>query len=159
LRRKIRFFSELGSWFFLNKKNLEAISKLEEALTINPNKHDAMWCLANAYTTQAFMIPDLEEAKVYFQKAAEYFQQAVDEVKRSSPPSPPKKGKDPQKICKCLFRAIGIGYVRFCNLSCLLLCRIQAMSCIRSPWRLPQRYKFVSHSNEFVSVQLMRGYY
>lgn len=63
-----------------SKKMLtEAISKLEEALTINPNKHDAMWCMANAYTTQAFMIPDLEEAKIYFQKAADYFQQAVEE--------------------------------------------------------------------------------
>jgi len=80
--------------FFFHKKinKIEAISKLEEALTINPNKHDAMWCMANAYTTQAFMIPDLEEAKVYFQKAADYFQQAVEEVT----PPPPKK-KNPHK--------------------------------------------------------------
>lgn len=57
----------------------DAVSKLEEALTINPKKHDAMWCLANAFTTKAFMIPDMEEAKPFFHQAAEYFQQAVEE--------------------------------------------------------------------------------
>lgn len=57
----------------------EAISKLEEALSVDPNKHDALWCLGNALTSQAFLIPDQEEAKVHFDKAAVYFQQAVDE--------------------------------------------------------------------------------
>lgn len=47
---------------------------------INPKKHDTLWCLGNAHTSQAFLIPDLEEAKVYFDKAAEYFQLAVEEV-------------------------------------------------------------------------------
>ncbi|KAL9245925.1 hypothetical protein vseg_019521 [Gypsophila vaccaria] len=57
----------------------DATSKLEEALEINPKKHDTMWCLGNALTTQAFVTPDYEEAKPYFQKAAIYFQQAVEE--------------------------------------------------------------------------------
>lgn len=47
---------------------------------MNPKKHDTLWCLGNAQTSQAFLIPDQEEAKAYFDKAAEYFQQAVDEV-------------------------------------------------------------------------------
>ncbi|CAO2827624.1 unnamed protein product [Amaranthus hypochondriacus] len=57
----------------------DAVLKLEEALSINPKRHDAMWCLANAYTTTALLIPDIEEAKPFFDKAAHFFQQAVDE--------------------------------------------------------------------------------
>lgn len=58
----------------------DAVLKLKEALEINPKRHDAMWCLGNAYTTTAFMTPDMEQAKPYFDKAADYFQQAVEEV-------------------------------------------------------------------------------
>ena len=47
---------------------------------INSKKHDALWCLGNAHTSYAFLTPDQDEAKVYFDKAAPYFQQAVDEV-------------------------------------------------------------------------------
>ncbi|TXG54873.1 hypothetical protein EZV62_020129 [Acer yangbiense] len=57
----------------------EAISKLEEALLVSPNRHDTLWCLGNAYTSHAFITPELEEAKEYFNKATIYFQQAVDE--------------------------------------------------------------------------------
>ncbi|KAK9678345.1 hypothetical protein RND81_11G205500 [Saponaria officinalis] len=61
------------------KMLLDATLKLQEALEINPKKHDTMWCLGNALTTQAFVTPDYDEAKPYFQKAAIYFQQAVEE--------------------------------------------------------------------------------
>ncbi|GAB2278457.1 mitochondrial import receptor subunit tom20 [Dionaea muscipula] len=57
----------------------EAVSKLEEALGINPTKHDALWCLGNAYTNRALINPDMNEATSYFAKATDYFQQACNE--------------------------------------------------------------------------------
>ncbi|XVE74783.1 hypothetical protein DITRI_Ditri12bG0045800 [Diplodiscus trichospermus] len=56
----------------------DAISKLDEALAVNPSKHDTLWCMGNAYSTTGFMTTDLDEAKVYFDKAAQFFQKAVD---------------------------------------------------------------------------------
>lgn len=47
---------------------------------LNPNKHDTLWCLGNAHTSHAFLTPDQDEARDYFDKASQYFQQAVDEV-------------------------------------------------------------------------------
>ncbi|KAK7271115.1 hypothetical protein RJT34_26752 [Clitoria ternatea] len=71
--------SQFQSYPESKKMTQEAVSKLEEALVVNPKKHDTLWCLGNAYTSQAFLIPDQDEARVYFDKATEYFQQAVDE--------------------------------------------------------------------------------
>lgn len=58
----------------------DAISKLEEALAVNPKKHDTLWCIGNAYTSDAFVNPNQEEAKSCFDKASEFFQRAVEEV-------------------------------------------------------------------------------
>ncbi|KAF2286498.1 hypothetical protein GH714_017372 [Hevea brasiliensis] len=55
----------------------EAISKLEEALVISPAKADSLWYIGNANTSYAILTPDLVEAKEYFDKASDYFQQAV----------------------------------------------------------------------------------
>ncbi|KAL6541409.1 mitochondrial import receptor subunit tom20 [Orobanche gracilis] len=55
----------------------DAIDKLEEALVIDPARHDALWGLGNAYTSNAFLIPDFAEAETFFEKATEYFEQAA----------------------------------------------------------------------------------
>ncbi|CAA0833812.1 Mitochondrial import receptor subunit TOM20-3 [Striga hermonthica] len=53
-----------------------AIDKLEEAVTVNPKNANALWCLGNAYTSNAFLIQDFDEAKDYFEKATQYLEQA-----------------------------------------------------------------------------------
>ncbi|KAJ0260560.1 Mitochondrial import receptor subunit TOM20-4 [Hirschfeldia incana] len=58
---------------------LDCISKLEEALLIDPKMHSALWCIGNAHTSYGFMIPDEIVANDHFQKASHYFEQALDE--------------------------------------------------------------------------------
>lgn len=53
-------------------------------MAVDPKKHLALWSLGNAYSSIAFMTPDQVEAKVYFDKASQYFQRAVDEVNFSN---------------------------------------------------------------------------
>ncbi|MCI24079.1 mitochondrial-like import receptor subunit TOM20-like, partial [Trifolium medium] len=56
----------------------DALSKLEEALVIDPTKHYTLWCLGNANTSCAFLVSDINDAKPYFDKAVEYFQKALE---------------------------------------------------------------------------------
>ncbi|KAK9074619.1 hypothetical protein SSX86_007217 [Deinandra increscens subsp. villosa] len=63
-----------------SKKMLkDAVSKLTEALSINPAKHEALWCLGNAHTASAFLTSDQDEAKIQFDDAFQCFQTAVEE--------------------------------------------------------------------------------
>lgn len=56
----------------------QAVSKLEAAIKLNSRKHDALWCLGNALTSQGFLYPDAEQANKYFSKAKDCFQRALD---------------------------------------------------------------------------------
>ncbi|KAK8923704.1 Mitochondrial import receptor subunit TOM20 [Platanthera zijinensis] len=57
----------------------DATSKLEEALQIAPRKHDTLWCLGNAHTSRALFLTDMDSAKIYFGKATQCYQQALEE--------------------------------------------------------------------------------
>lgn len=56
----------------------DAISKLEEAVDIDPKGSDTFWWLGNAHTTQGFQTPDPLLANICFQKAASRFKEAID---------------------------------------------------------------------------------
>lgn len=57
----------------------EAISKFEEALQNNSKKHDTLWCLGNAYTSEGFLVTDSTKAYTLFRKATQCFQNALEE--------------------------------------------------------------------------------
>ncbi|KAH7570495.1 hypothetical protein JRO89_XS05G0119500 [Xanthoceras sorbifolium] len=67
------YYSTLFFFFFFY-----AIAKLEEALVINPAKHETLWSLGNAHTSCGFLTPDPAEAKVNFDYALEFFRSAAD---------------------------------------------------------------------------------
>ncbi|EOA17471.1 hypothetical protein CARUB_v10005798mg [Capsella rubella] len=58
---------------------LEAISKLGEALVIDPKKHDTLWYIGNAHTSYGLLTPDQTEAIHHFEKATHFFQKALEE--------------------------------------------------------------------------------
>ncbi|EOA24798.1 hypothetical protein CARUB_v10018077mg [Capsella rubella] len=57
----------------------EAITKLEKAIMIDPMKHDALWCIGNAYSSYALLTPDDTQAKYNFGLASLFFGIAVDQ--------------------------------------------------------------------------------
>ncbi|KVI02952.1 Plant specific mitochondrial import receptor subunit TOM20 [Cynara cardunculus var. scolymus] len=72
-------FSQFGDIKESRKMLQDAVSKLDEALAINPAKHEALWCLENAHTANAFLTPDHDEAKIQFEQAFQCFEKAVEE--------------------------------------------------------------------------------
>lgn len=55
----------------------DAIEKFHEALSIDQGRHDALWCLGNAYTSQGFLSADVGTANTFFDKAGEAFKLAA----------------------------------------------------------------------------------
>lgn len=46
-------------------------------MEIDDSRHDALWCLGNAYTSQGFLSADVEAANLYFERAGDCFKDAV----------------------------------------------------------------------------------
>mmetsp|Transcript_28660 Transcript_28660/g.39584 ORF Transcript_28660/g.39584 Transcript_28660/m.39584 type:complete len:209 (-) Transcript_28660:111-737(-) len=61
----------------------ESVVRLEMAIAINPKKHDALWCLGNALTSQGFLHSDSARANALFTKAKRCFERALAEEPRN----------------------------------------------------------------------------
>eukprot|EP00899_Mesostigma_viride_P016440 jgi/Mesvir1/24798/Mv22051-RA.1 len=57
----------------------QAVHNFELAISIDPKRHDALWCLGNALTSKGFMYTDAQGANELFAKARTYFKRALDE--------------------------------------------------------------------------------
>ena len=57
----------------------EAVERIEQALKIDPRKHEALWCLGNAYTSQGFLHASVEKAQDFFDRASDCFRKACKE--------------------------------------------------------------------------------
>lgn len=47
----------------------DAVNKFQEALSIDPRRDEALWCLGNAYTSQGFLSPQKMKAMELFARA------------------------------------------------------------------------------------------
>ena len=54
----------------------ESIEAFEKVLKLDPNRHEAMWCLGNALTSEGFLGVNRDEAIAKFEKASVFFDQA-----------------------------------------------------------------------------------
>lgn len=57
----------------------QASDKFKMALDIEPSKHDALWCLGNAYTSQGFLTTETMRALDFFEQATDCFRKALHE--------------------------------------------------------------------------------
>jgi tetratricopeptide (TPR) repeat protein len=56
-----------------------AVTKFEDALKLDARKHDALWCLGNALTSQGFLFADAATAAGHFASARSCFERALAE--------------------------------------------------------------------------------
>lgn len=56
----------------------DAVEKFKNALKIDEKRHDALWCLGNAYTSQGFLSASADVSEGFFAKAGDCFQKAVE---------------------------------------------------------------------------------
>ena len=57
----------------------QAVNKFNDALDIDPRRHDALWCLGNALTSQGFLYEDASRAAEFFDQAKDCFMRALAE--------------------------------------------------------------------------------
>ena len=64
---------------------LQAVSKFQQALKIDGQAHETLWCLGNAYTSQGFLTADTDQALSFFKQARGAFEKALKEVSKMAP--------------------------------------------------------------------------